>query len=414
MATKNYKITTLEEGVFTESSPEIRKIIIEIGCTVYQNLSSITHIKSEANANELRKEYERELDHLKEKNKEKDEVHEHLKREEDRLKRELETIYTTLTKELRDYYDDRSKEEYTRSQQHHDQLLNQYKETISSLKENIHTLEEVKTTQEEVIKRYEKKEHMKTVERGIEGESNVLEYLSHTFTEGELVNTTKKGAHGDIHYKYKGVNILIEVKNKDHITLEDISKFKRDVLETRSEGGILVSIKEGVRIPCHSIYDVEWMNEDSKGIKVPLMYITNYERNEAMLYTSVKTIHFYIENGKEKDCGMEKRREFENLMDIVKSVSYNMDDLSQDAKRINDRIYKLQTMIKDKVDQCTSLKTEKCYEDQIHELFRSYELTNGELPSEDYLTSHNISKKMIRELGGLKELKKRYHSKATE
>ena len=410
MTTKNYKITSVDEGIFTDSSPEIRKVIVEIGCTIYQNLSSITHIKSEANANELRKEYENELLHLRDEKRKHEENAEELKIEEGRLKIELEC----LSKELREYYDNRSRDELMRTQSQHNQLIDQYKEMIQSLKDNIQTLEEVRTSQDEVIKRYERKDSMKTVERGIEGESNVLEYLSETFTEGELKNTTKKGSQGDIHYKYKGVDILIEVKNKDHITLEDISKFKRDVLETRSDGGILVSIKEGVRIPCHSIYDVEWMNEDSNGIKVPLMYITNYERNETMLYTSIKTIHFYTENGKEKECGMEKRKEFENLMDIVKSVSYNMDDLVDDAKRISDRIYKLQTLIKKKVDDCTSLKTEKCYEEQIHELFRWYELTNGDLPSEDYLTSHNISKKIIKDLGGLKELKKRYHSKAIE
>lgn len=398
--TKNYKITTLSEGsLFTESSPEIRKVIIEIGCTVYQNLSSITHIKSE----EDRKEYEKEIQSLKDKNEETLE-------EKNNVKRELET----LSKELRDYYDDRSKKEHERTKEHHSEVIVQYKEMISSLKSNIESLEEVRINQEEVIRKYEKKESMKTVERGIEGESNVLDYLSRSFTEGELMNTTKKGSHGDIHYKYRGVDILIEVKNKENITLEDISKFKRDVLETRSDGGILVSIKEGVKIPCHSIYDVEWMKDDRSNI--PLLYITNYENNESMLYTGVKTIHFYVENGKEKegDCGQERKKEFDNLLDIVRSISYNMDDLSMDAKRINDRIYKLQTMIKDKVDECVSLKTEKSYEDQIYELFRCYEITNnGELPNEEYLTSHSIAKKTIRELGGLKELKRRYNSSNT-
>ena len=398
--TKNYKITTLSEGsLFTESSPEIRKVIIEIGCTVYQNLSSITHIKSEQD----QKEFQKELDSLKDKNKETLE-------ENKNVKRELET----LSKELRDYYDGRSREEHERTKEHHNEVILQYKEMINSLKSNIESLEEVRIHQEEVIRKYEKKESMKTVERGIEGESNVLEYLSRSFTEGELRNTTKKGSHGDIHYKYRGVDILIEVKNKENITLEDISKFKRDVLETRSDGGILVSIKEGVKIPCHSIYDVEWMKEEQ--CSIPLLYITNYENNESMLYTGVKTIHFYVENGKEKEgeSGLERKKEFDNLLDIVRSISYNMDDLSMDAKRINDRIFKLQTMIKDKVDQCVSLKTEKSYEDQIFELFTCYELTNnGELPTEDYLTSHSIAKKTIRELGGLKELKKRYNSSNT-
>ena len=394
---KNYKIATLNDGVFTESTPEIRKVIVEMGCTVYANLSSITHIKSEIDRNE----YEKELEMIRSKTKQTEEDHEN-------VKKKLET----LSNDLREYYDARSKDEHHRFKEQQTELISQYKDTIQSLKQNIENVEEMKRRQDEVVNMYLKKEGMKTVERGIEVELSVLDYLSRTFTEGELTNTTKKGYHGDIHYKYKGVNILIEVKNKDNISLEDISKFKRDVLETRSEGGILVSIKEGVNIPCHSMYDVEWMNDESSS-NIPLLYITNYESHNDILYTGVKTIHFYVENGKDKtdDLGREHKREFDNLLDIVKSVNYNMDDLFHDAKRIHDRIYKLQCLIKDKVDECVSLKTDKCYEDQIYELFRCYELTNnGYLPTEDYLTSHNISKKIIKNLGGLKELKKRYHS----
>lgn len=397
---KTYKINNVDDSFFANSSPEIRKVIVEIGCSVYTNLSSLTSVTSKRDEDALRiakDTHHKEMESLHE-------SHEADKKrhmdEEERLKSELEQLST----HLREYYDGRSECELNRTMDQNRLLIDQYKETIEGLRGHVKSLEEVKTLHEESIRRYERKEGMKTVERGIEGETSVLEYLGRTFTEGELENTTKRGSYGDIHYKYQGVEMLLEVKNKDSISLDDISKFKRDLLETKCEGGIFVSVKRGVKIPCHSIYDIEWIGEG-----VPVMYLTNFEVCESMVYTAVKTIHYYVKHCKKREDESEKKVEdLRKLLEIVKCFSYSLDDISSDSKRINDRVVKLQTMIKEKVDLHLHVE-DRSYESSIHDILRSYELSHNELPSEDYLLNHGISRKTIREFGGLKELKKRYN-----
>lgn len=385
MASKTYKINNVDQPLFNDATPEIRKVIVDIGCSVYKNLSSITKVQHQNDdIDQIRQDYELVISM-------KDQEIEYMQERLDEKKTELSNV----SNNLREYYDKRSEQEIER-------LMKQQQDTIDYLKANIKTLEELKDKQENELKKYEKKENQKTVERGIEGETNVIDYLGKTFTEGHLENTTKKGAHGDIHFKYKGVDLLIEVKNKDNIILDDIAKFKRDVLEMKSQGGIFVSIKKGVNIPCHSIYDVEWLND------VPLIYITNFEVCESMLYTSIKTIHFYIQNSlkttESKDN--EQVREFNKLMDIVRCFSYSLNDLLVDTKKINDRILKLQNIIKEKVD----LTIQQSYQDTIMELFRTYELAHDDLPTEDYMTTHGITKRMIRDMGGMKEIKRKYNS----
>ena len=388
---KTYKISNVEDSLFENSSPDARKVIVEIGCSVYRNLSSITTIRNkndEEAKTEIIQEYDKEIKRIKEDSLENEQC---LLYDTKSLKSELNMIRESL----REYYDTRNDRDMSRMEE-------MYKDTISVLKDNIKGLEDIKSNQESQLKKYEKKDGMKTVERGIEGEKSVIDYLGRTFTEGELHNTTKKGSYGDVHYKYKDIDILIEVKNKDNITLDDINKFKRDILETKSQGGVFVSMKHGVSIPCHSIYDVEWINN------VPLIYITNFEICESMLYTSIKTIHFYVMNSLKDDSEEEntKRLEFDKLLDIVKCFSYSLEDLIIDTKRINDRIVKLQNIIKDKVDLRIGIE-DKSYEDTVLELMRSYELANNELPSEEYITSHHgITKKIIKDLGGIKEIKK--------
>jgi hypothetical protein len=397
LSVKTYKISSLDQPIFNDSTPDIRRVIVDIGCSVYKNLSSITSIKHKQDETETKERYEEEINRIKE----------HMAHNEESLDTENKTLkeeLNTISTHLRAYYDNRSEIEIDRLLTQNNEMISQYKDTISLLKDNIKSLEETKEKQYFELKKFEKMDSLKTVERGIEGEISVIDYLGKTFNEGEMENTTKKGSHGDIHYKYKGTEILIEVKNKDTITLDDISKFKRDILETKPHGGILVSIKTGVNIPCHSIYDVEWVNN------VPLIYITNFETCQSMLYTSVKTIHFYNQNSLREDSKDDNRmKEFNNLMDIVRCFSYNLHDLLHDTKRMNERIVKLQNVIKEKVDLSIGVEVQS-YEDTIMELLRTYELSNQELPSEEYLIAHGITKKMIKDLNGIKEIKKKYNS----
>jgi len=143
-----------------------------------------------------------------------------------------------------------------------------------------------------------------------------------------------------------------------------------------------------------------------------VMYLTNFEVCDSMVYTAVKTIHYYVKHCKKREDESERKVEdLRKLLEIVKCFSYSLEDISIDSKRISDRVVKLQTMIKEKVDLHIDVD-ERSYASSIHDLFRSYELSHNELPSEDYLVSHGIARKTIKEFGGLKELKKRYNMNA--
>lgn len=298
-----------------------------------------------------------------------------------------------------------SREESARHSLEIAKLESTYHDTIRYMKTTISALEESKAHKDEELKRYEKQNSMNNVEKGIEGETNVMEYLGATFVEGEILNTSKKGGHGDIHFKYKDTTIVIEVKNKDTITLEDVAKFKRDVLETQCQGGVFVSIRHGVKIPCHSVYDVEWV----KGI--PLIYITNFEVCNVMLYTCVKTIHFYHSSLTESARSSERERaEFTSLVDTIKCISVNIDDMLTYTKNMMDKILKMQTMVRERVDQSILEKYVKSDEQLVTDLIMAYEKTNNKLPNIQYLTGHNITKQTIKDLGGMKNIYLRYNS----
>ena len=454
-AAKTYKISNIENELFNNSTPEIRKVIVEIGCGIYNNLECITSVSSKDSEQQIQERLDTLLSNkcktieylnqeLAEHNAKKEcELHalnlriDELKKDsEQQIQERLDTLLSNKCKTI-EYLNQELAEHNTKKEcELHvlngriDELKDDlhacrgvfetnktlellryetaYSETIKSLREQICGLEHLRDVQYEQIKSLDKSKNLKTVEMGIEGEQSVMDYIGQTFSEGVLQDTTKKGGHGDIHFQYKDVNILIEVKNKDNITLEDLNKFKRDILETKCEGGVFVSVKTGVNIPCHSNYDVEWLNN------VPILYITNFTACPSTLYTSIKTIHFYVTNVSEsisetEEC-KKKTEEFDALMDIVRCFSCSLEDLVMDTKRMTERLNKLQNVIKDKVD--FQLEREHMsYTDNVMIMFRSYEISHNELPNEDFLLNHGIARSVIKELGGIKELKKQYNAR---
>lgn len=400
---KTYKIANVDCDLFNTSTPEVRKVIVEIGCGVYKNLECLTSVVSKDNECQVQERIDMLLSN-------KAKTIEYLNRELDEFnakKEEEVNTWRIRTDELKEELQQCRGEFEANKNAELSRYENACAETFKSLRDQIAGLESLRDIQEKQLKALDKSKNMKTVELGIAGEQSVMEYIGQTFSEGVLQDTTKKGGFGDIHFQYKNVNMLIEVKNKDNITLDDLSKFKRDILETKSHGGIFVSVKTGVNIPCHSNYDVEWLNN------VPIIYITQFDACPSTLYTSIKTIHFYVTNvcasvTESEEC-KRKREEFDTLMDIVRCFSCSIDDLIMDTKRISDRLNKLQNVIKDKVDLQVEKET-MSYIDTVMSLFRSYEIAHKELPNEEFLTNHGMARSVIKELGGIKELRKQYNA----
>ena len=326
MVIKLYEIDEIHENDNTTSfiygTPSIRKAIIDIGCSVYEHIDLFVNVKTDESNNSSLVELQQKLNKvISERD---DYVHEHLEsknNEIEKLKRIIEDNDENNNKKLkseRTYYDNQidklhkdrdeyidlsikpkddeiaylkryiseNKEEMNKQKENEMKRLEDNNERyIESLKDQIHQLQNMNDIQSSQLKEYDNKKRMNVVKMGQIGESNVERYISNYFIEGKLKNTAKTGGQGDLHFTYRNCDILLEVKNKDRITPDDISKFERDIQETDCCGGVFISIKPGVSVPCHSSYDIEWIGEK------PIMYITNFETLPDMLYIAIKTIY---------------------------------------------------------------------------------------------------------------------------
>lgn len=140
-------------------------------------------------------------------------------------------------------------------------------------------LKETYETKENVLHKLsvfldENKQTKTSTKLGEIGQNAVVEFLEENFREGTLTDNSKVGHQGDLMFVYRGMEILIEVKNKGKIkTKGDVEKFQEDVRTTAAHGGIIVSTRPGVVFPLKNRgFDLEY-NEDNK----PLIYVTDFE-----------------------------------------------------------------------------------------------------------------------------------------
>jgi hypothetical protein len=156
-------------------------------------------------------------------------------------------------------------------------------------KQHAHYLQQLCNEKESELNKLRTKYTCNNVEKGIRGEQSVIEYIQQQYDGGELVNTTKSNASGDMIFRTTNDNkIMIEVKNKQSITNGDILKFERDVKETQSNGGVFV-VTTNVKIPLKGKSHVDFIT-DSSGTVIPLFYFTNFEENPHIFNVAMKTV----------------------------------------------------------------------------------------------------------------------------
>jgi hypothetical protein len=381
MTTKTYEMLDISNEIFLQASPEIRKTIVDVGCSVYDNLHFLVDIK--ANHENVRvKELQKQLsDALHSKDEYVQEFVYSKNMEINILKTGIEEcneFFGEKIKKEREYYTNQievikqGREDYSNSNvkckeneieylknnlsSNQDNLVKiaqeeclrlerleaNHKRYVDSLNDQICQLKNLCEMQENQLKENFSNKHMNVVKMGQIGEASVEEYISKHFMEGTLQNTAKTGGRGDLHYTYKERDILLEVKNKDRITPDDIAKFERDVkMDTLCAGGVFISIKPCVNIPCHSCYDVEWLNDK------PIIYISSFETIPDMLYVAIKTIFYYdSKKGTNEDEFTKYKEELDSLIDNVKLFKPILEDASTNMKKSLDAIGKLQNIIK--------------------------------------------------------------------
>ena len=60
------------------------------------------------------------------------------------------------------------------------------------------------------------------------GQAQLVSILESVFKNHHVVDQSKTGHYGDLMIKYNGIDCMFEVKNKQHITKEDLDKFEKD------------------------------------------------------------------------------------------------------------------------------------------------------------------------------------------
>lgn len=439
-----------QTNTFLQASPSIRKAIVDIGCSVYENIDLFVSIKVGKENDKVLIELQNNLNKVIS---ERDEyIQDHLESttsEIERLKRQLDDNENNCSKKLkseREYYDhqidklQKDRDDFIESaikpkedeiaylkryiSENKDELNKQKEDEIrrleitherfvDSLKEQIQQLQSLTDLQSNQLKEYDNKKRMNVVKMGQIGESNVEQYISNNFIEGKLKNTAKTGGQGDLHFTYKNCDILLEVKNKDRITPDDVTKFERDVQDTDCMGGVFISIKPGVNVSCHSSYDVEWIGEK------PVMYITNFDTLPDMLYVAIKTIFYYVIYKQEQEESingsdlesklMKQKQEFDHVIDNIKLFKPILDDTASNVSKIEESVSKMQNIIKAQL-QCY-FANEESYDDKLAFIMNvmKQKSENGKTPSyDDLVKTPGISKKDIALLGGINKIRNEY------
>ena len=129
--------------------------------------------------------------------------------------------------------------------------------------------------------RLKNKYECNNTKKGQDGEKSIYDFISNTFTDCELSDTAKTTGAGDLHLYIQNLNILIESKNKGVITKEDVNKFKRDLTDTESNAGIIVSIRD-IPFPLKGNFGFEIYNE------IPIFYISNFENVPELLKLGIQ------------------------------------------------------------------------------------------------------------------------------
>jgi hypothetical protein len=449
-----------DHPLFHDGSPDVRSVIVEIGCSVYRNLSIWTDVLTSNTDDDMltttRLAHSMEIENMRKQTSElkrkhmcdeishdesmersrvshseyvdtmhgsiqelkgkllhiADEVESKKNEEILVLRQRIEDNHTCFTK-ANAYVNDQKQSEIERLGNTHKELVNSLQDHISLLKDKLSTL----------AKDDEKNNNV--VHVGQVGEQYVCDYICDNFQNGGyLDNTSKKAGFGDMHFlnETDGIDILIEVKNKDTITPYDVSKFRRDIESCQSTGGLFVSIKKGVNVPCHSAFDVEWLDD-----KTPMIFVTNFEQYPNMVYVALRTLLFYGSlikktlNG-DKDNDMSAREEeekrntkimeaFNGLSRVMKMCVPLVDNAYVHLKQALCSIETVQATLKKEADESITLLVDNFDLDRIYTIFDAHFAEHGNLPKVGYLYQHGIDRSTVSKYDGFLQLKKMYNSR---
>ncbi len=233
-----------------------------------------------------------------------------------------------------------------------DSIKSTYEARINEIKNNHNTLKNIETALEPMKKIYGGTNN----DKGISGENTIRYILQKLYTDAVISDVSHLTSSGDIIFKRKKLNCIIEVKNKKTITIEDVDKFIRDIKanNTLINSGIFVSLLTN-DIPNKSKEPLLIEYIDS----IPVIYIhmsaeivlqasitmldqlvnreVNTSENTNMLvthfnsyYKSLNELREYFENEISR-----KNKELKNLQKNLSNCIRNLEAIDNDYNYIN-------------------------------------------------------------------------------
>ena len=170
------------------------------------------------------------------------------------------------------------------------------------------------------------------VSKGQFGEKYMQAFLQKHFPSAEIKDTTHIAHSGDCLLTMNGITIMIEMKNKNTITKDDIKKFEYDIDLHKNEchGAIFLSTTHGIPNKGEFLFELYGT--------IPVMYISQFMDSPVLLNSSVRILldfipimhRFHNENKHE----IEQETIMQTLSSVVSTISVLCETLKQNCKTL--------------------------------------------------------------------------------
>ncbi len=253
----------------------------------------------------------------------------------------------------------------------------------------------------------------KPIDAGNMGEEIVKNWLKNEYHDCELIDTSRIGHSGDMLFKWNSLNLLIEVKNKDKVTNEDIEKFKTDMnFNSDSNAGIFISLRSE-NIPKKGEFKYE-----TEGNK-PVIYIATPSKEHIFLL--IKIFEFSIKRKNEdfenNDEYREKRTEaiikqinncyntYHSQIAYLSTMKKNIKMLETSIRNIEEKTNKDIGNISSLMDDFTDIALALQIKSAVEKIADFYQ-AKGTMSSPNQRRTMKISEKEEKDAGGIVKLNK--------
>lgn len=209
-----------------------------------------------------------------------------------------------------------------------------YNAKCKMMTDELNVYKELHQQAEKKYEQFSMQMNKSTVQKGKDGEDAIMRILlSPRYDESIVENTSGETAKGDIYFKWKRLKCLIEVKNKQTLSLrDDMEKFVRDVSEShqserRINCAVFISLLTDIfpKRP-RQIIQLDYING------VPVVYV--YLDNDATLHCVLTLLDQLLSvSGESSDMVNELKSNFIKCFTHINSECKFYDKLIKDKKK---------------------------------------------------------------------------------